>query len=757
MPNKVPFPSREAVLEFIRESPSPVGKRELARAFHISGDQRGAFKALLKALETDGALQRQRGRKFTPPAGLPEIVLVEVLAVDLDGEAVARPVSWTEDQPPPRIILAGGLRGQPALVKGDRALAKVTRQTETTYRGRALRKLEEAEARLVGLYRPGPDGGRIIPADRRVKGEFTVAAEDAGGAEAGDLVVAHLLPTGRMGLRRAVVVTRIGPSGSPRTASLIAIHARGLPTEFSAEALAEAAAPPPLRSDGREDLRALPLVTIDGADARDFDDAVAATPDPDPTNPGGWQVVVAIADVAYYVRPGSALDRAAFERGNSVYFPDRVVPMLPEALSNQLCSLKPGEERACLAVHLRITAGGRLVGHRFTRALMRSTARLTYEQVQAARDGNPDAVTLPLTATVITPLYEAFQCLAAARAARGTLELDLPERVVRLGTDGAVAAIVPRPRLDSHRLIEEFMITANVAAAEALEQRGLPFLYRVHDQPSAEKLDALREFLRSFGYRMVKGGLVQPGHFTEILQKAIDSPNYFLINEVILRSQAQAAYSPENLGHFGLALPRYAHFTSPIRRYADLIVHRALIRALGLGTEDRGRRPDGLGDDELSRLDDIGDHVSVTERRAAAAERDALDRFTAAYLQAHLSDLFDGVIAGISGAGVFVRLNDSGADGLLPITRLPEDWYDHDEGAYALVGRRTGRSYRLGSPIRVRLEEADPLTGSTLFSLAEGGREPDAKTTDRPRGRDESGRITTPRGKNVTKGRRGRA
>ncbi|HYD30940.1 MAG TPA: ribonuclease R, partial [Azospirillaceae bacterium] len=644
--------------------------------------------------------------------------------------------------------------GHPALAQGDRVLAKLERINDRLYLGTTIRRLEGSPAHILGIYRMGPEGGRLVPTDKRAKSEFVILGPNSGGAEPGELVLLEVLPASRLGLKQAKVVERLGSMSEPRAISLISIHTYGLSTEFPSEAIAETrpAKVPPLGD--RVDLRPVPLITIDGQDARDFDDAVFAEPDGDPGNPGGWHLIVAIADVAYYVRPGSALDRSAFERGNSCYFPDRVVPMLPEALSNDLCSLRPDEDRACLAVHMRIDKDGNLKSHQFVRALMRSAARLTYEQVQAARDGHPDDTTGPLMAPVIEPLYGAFRALQAARKRRGTLDLDLPERQVKLSETGFVAAIVERARYDSHRLIEEFMICANVAAAEALEAKGHPCLYRVHDQPAPDKLEALREFLESLGHNLARGQVIQPVHFTRILAKVRGTPEEQLVNEVILRSQAQAVYSPENIGHFGLALRRYAHFTSPIRRYADLIVHRALIRAWSLG-------PGGLDDSAFERMADIGEHISMTERRAVAAERDAIDRYVAAFLADRVGGTFSGRIAGVTRFGLFIRLDETGADGLVPVSSLPDDYYDHDEAEHALVGRRWGRVFRLGAPVKVRLKEADPMIGSLLFELLEpdgadlpwlqGRKRPSTTSADRKKASPKArGKRATVRGGRIT-------
>jgi ribonuclease R len=479
---------------------------------------------------------------------------------------------------------------------------------------------------------------------------------------------------------------------------------------FDGDALKDAEKAGPAALGKREDLRKLPLVTIDGADARDFDDAVWAEPDPDPKNKGGWHIMIAIADVAHYVRPGSPLDRAAYARGNSAYFPDRVVPMLPEALSNGWCSLNPKEDRPCIALHLWLDRDGEPRHHSFVRGLMRSAARLTYEQVQAARDGHPDDTTGPLLKTVIGPLYGAFEALLAARQRRGTLDLDLPELRIVISAEGTIDAIEPRQRLDSHRLVEEFMIAANVAAAETLEARRQPCMYRIHDTPDPQKLDGLREVLASFGLRLARGQVIRPANLNQVLSRVADTPEAPMISQLILRAQSQAAYAPQNIGHFGLALTRYAHFTSPIRRYADLLVHRALIAGLGLGK-------DGLKPESAATFDEAGRHISQTERRAQAAEREAVDRFTAAFLQRHLGEIKIGRITGVTRFGLFVALSETGADGLIPISTLPDDYYDHDEAKHCLVGRRWGRTYRLGESVAARIREADPITGGLVFDL----------------------------------------
>ncbi len=717
-----PFPTREQILAFIRESTAPVGKREIARAFHIVGDRRTELKKILLELSQTGAIDRGRGKRVAPPKALNEVTVLEITAIDDDGDLLCRPSEWQDDAPPPRIVIRAGKRGVGDLAVGSRALAQLKRLSPESYEARVIRKLEVGPVRALGIFERIPGGARLRSVDKRNRADLTILPANEGGATPGELVIAEVLPSTRLGLRQARIVTRLGDGSSAGAISLIAIHSRDIPTEFSSSALAEAEAASVPTLAGREDLRDIPLVTIDGADARDFDDAVWAEPDPAPENADGWHLIVAIADVAHYVPPDSALDRDAYARGNSIYFPDRVVPMLPENLSNGLCSLKPNEPRACLAFHLWIDAKGNLLRHRLARGLMRSAARLTYEQVQDAADGAPDDTAGPLLEPVIRPLYRAYEALMKARTDRGTLELDLPERKVVLDEAGHVAAITARARLDSHRLIEEFMIAANVAAAETLEERGQPALYRVHDRPDPTKLDAVRVFIQGLGHTLSlpKGQVITPSQLTRLLFQAKDLPESQLISDIVLRAQAQAIYSPQNIGHFGLALRRYAHFTSPIRRYADLVVHRALIRTLKLGS-------DGLDDGATARLTETGLHISMTERRASEAERESVDRFTASFLSERIGASFSGRISGVARFGLFIRLDETGADGIVPISTLPDDYYIHEEAHHRLVGSRHGRVYRLADRVTVKLMEADGMTGSTVFRLIEDG------VIDRPR------------------------
>ena len=716
------FPSREDVLEFIADSPTPVGKREIARAFHIRGDQRRQLNDLLRDLRAEGHVGRPERRKLAQPGHLPAVAVVDVVAIDRDGDLVAKPAAWPDDEEPPRIlVLPEGRQSRQALGVGDRLLARLSRIGEGRYEARVIRRLTRPPKTVMGVLERADGGLRLRATDKREKNDYKLATGDSLDAQVGELVLAEVKAGHpRLGLKDVRVRERFGRVDNPKAFSLIAIHGYGIPLDFPEQALAEAEAARAAELGRRKDLRALPLVTIDDADARDFDDAVFAEPDDDPANEGGWHLVVAIADVAHYVRPGSALDREAEKRGNSVYFPDRVVPMLPEALSNGWCSLVPGEDRPCLCVHLWIDGEGALLRHRFERAMMRSAARLTYAQVQARHDGRVEeegAQDIPeaLAEGLLPALYGAYQALLTARKKRGALDLDLAERRIRLDETGEIAGVETRQRLDSHRLIEEFMIAANVAAASELETRRQPCMYRVHEPPDPAKIEALRSVLETIGLRFSKGQVVRPQHFMRLLEQAAGSDHAVVVNQMVLRTQSQARYAPDNLGHFGLGLRRYAHFTSPIRRYADLLVHRALLRVLA-------EKQDALPKGEEARFEEVGQAISECERRAAAAERDTLDRLAAAYLANRVGARFEATVSGVNRFGLFLRLSESGADGLLPISRLPDDYYLYDEHRQWLEGRRWGRRYRLGQVLRVRLSEAEPLSGSLLFELDEKAR-----------------------------------
>ncbi len=701
-------PDKEAILRLIAESPRPLTKRDIVSAFGIRGDDRRDIKDMLRDLEAHGKIVKTRGQEYTVPKGLPSVAVIEVTEIDIDGDVFAKPAEWNEatQGEVPKIEIVPDKKGAPALKEGDRVLASLRRFSDKLYEGKVIRRLDDPRGTVMGMLIRQKNGFVLQPASKRAKHDFDVAQADLNDAKDGDLVVGEIQPSRGLHRKKVRITKIIGSRDDPKAISLIALYEAGLSEKFPAEVLAatEGMTVPDLK--GREDLRSYPLVTIDGADARDFDDAVFAEREED----GGFHLIVAIADVSFYVRPGTPLDKEALRRGNSTYFPDRVVPMLPEALSNDLCSLRPKENRACLAFHMRINNSGDLKSYKIVRGLMRSEARLTYDQVQAARDGEPSDLTGPLMDKVINPLYEAYAILDKARRQRGALDLDLPERQILIDKEGNMTGVKNRARYDSHKLIEEFMILANVAAASALEAKNAPCVYRVHDRPSKEKLDSAGEFLEAFGLSLPKGQTVKPAQLNLILQKAKESPYSHLVSEVILRSQAQAIYDQENIGHFGLALQRYAHFTSPIRRYADLLVHRSLIKAYDLG-------PGGLSEEEEVTLEEKCQHISQTERTSAEAERASVDRFTAKWMSQRIGEAFSGRINGVTRFGLFVTLDENGADGLVPIRTLPSDYYIHDEQQHALIGQRSKRIYRLGANVRVRIVEADGFTGSSLFEM----------------------------------------
>jgi ribonuclease R len=711
------LPSKEQIIEFLNSAQGKAGKREIARAFGVSGGARIALKRLLAEMSEEGSLAGDK-KHLREKGKLPPVTALEVTGRDKDGDLVGKPLQWEEDdgkRPVVRIVMAAHGRDVEIGI-GDHILARLEKLPRgssggVSYEAMPVKKLPREKRRLLGIYRTSKRGGGTIePIDRKELKSWSILPDDTGGANDRDLVRFKLARGGRFATPRAEIVESLGNPDDQRKISLIAIHAHGIPEDFPESVLQECETLLPPTMEGRTDLRAIPLLTIDPIDARDHDDAVHAEPDPDGRNSGGFVVTVAIADVAQYIKPGSKLDREAQLRGNSVYFPDRVVPMLPEKISNDLCSLRESEERPCLAVRLVFDKHGEKRTHTFVRGMMKSAAKLSYQEAQAAIDGNPSEKCLPLMNSALEPLWEAYRAVAKARDKRGPLDLDLPERKILLNAEGKVDRVVTPQRLEAHRLIEEFMIQANVAAAETLEEKRLPLVYRVHDAPSPEKLKGLRDFLETLDMKVPHAGALKPEAFNRVLEQAKDLPVPDLINEVILRSQSQAEYNPKNIGHFGLNLVRYAHFTSPIRRYADLIVHRALIRALNLGS-------DGLTDEEIPRLASIAKAISNTERRAMSAERETTDRLIAAHLADRVGATFPARVAGVTRSGLFVKLKDTGADGYIPISSLGNDYYHHVEAAHALIGARSGAGYRLGDTVEVRLLEAIPSAGALRFEM----------------------------------------
>ncbi len=676
----------------------------------------------MRGLEDDGLLTRGRGKRLRPVGRLPAVAVLDVAAIDQDGELIVRPVAGDhggDATASPRIRLLNSGRGRAPAV-GDRILARLNFLDGSSYEARVIKILPRPPERLVGILEQTRSGPVVRPLDRKHGRELPIERAHVGEARPGELVMVERQGDRPLGIGSPRIAMRLGDVDDAGSVSLLAACSHDLPIDFSPDLLELAGRARPVGLGRRVDLRALPLVTIDGVDARDFDDAVFARPDDHPDNPGGWQITVAIADVAHYVRPDDPLDIEARARGNSTYFPDRVLPMLPEPLSNGLCSLRPQEDRACLALHLWLDKAGRKRRHRFERGVMRSHARLTYQQVQAARDGRPDDLAAPLVATVIEPLYGAFEALSHARRARGTLDLDLPELEVVLDDEGRPVDVATRPRLDAHRLIEEFMIMANVAAAETLEQRSASCMYRVHDHPDPVKLEGLGQLLHSLGVIGHRTLGAKPKDLARLLHKTRDHPLGPLVSNLLLRAQSQAVYSPRNLGHYGLNLARYAHFTSPIRRYADLFVHRALIRALKLGEG-------GLAEEvDIEAHEQLGGHLSRRERRSMEAERSAKDRFVALLMADRIGAVFPGRIASVHRFGLFVQIDEVLADALVPISTLSAHRLDHDMTRHALVDRKAGTVWALGDRVEIALTEADTATGRLTCRLIAHSPGPDA-------------------------------
>ncbi|MCM0001079.1 MAG: ribonuclease R [Erythrobacter sp.] len=731
------MPSAQQVLDFIQTSDIPAGKREIAKAFGLKGQEKIKLKALLKDMAEEGLIDGKKSA-FHRMGGVPKVTTLKIVAIE-DGDLIAEPDNWDPEAPgkPPRLTIREprprpGVKRPPALKRGDRVLARTEETEGGSWIAHPMKKLPSRTEGLMGVVEIDKTGKAwLAPVDKRVRQSAPIA--DVGEAEAGQLVIAERV--GRSDRAGVKVIEVIGDPLAPRSFSMIAIAKHGIPHIFPEEVLEEAprAAKLKLSEKTREDLRHLPIVAIDPADARDHDDAIWAEPD----GQGGFNAVVAIADVSFYVRPGSALDREARKRGNSVYFPDRVVPMLPEVLSADVCSLKEGEDRAAMACHLHINADGKVSSFRFTRALVRIAHNIAYEDAQKAVDSSAPP-------EYLANLWEAWRALCAARTARDPLELELPERRVVLDAEGRIAEIAIRERLDAHRVVEDFMIAANVAAAKALEAKTAPVVYRIHEPPSREKLIALRDYLATMGKKLALGQVVTPGLFNRMLKDVTDEAEKALVMEAVLRSQTQAYYGPANAGHFGLSLGSYAHFTSPIRRYSDLLVHRALVDAYKLEQPaPPGSIPasSGLSDRDRDSLQQVSDAISQTERRAMEAERDTIDRYVAAWLSARVGEVFDTRITGVQAFGFFATIVGLGGDGLVPISTLGGEYFRHDEAAQALVGTDSGTSFASGDRLKLKLAEANPLTGSLKFVL------PDADTNAiEPRGNRPDDRKRGPGG-----------
>jgi len=707
-------PNKDDILAWISANPLQSSRRDIAKAFGLKGSGRIELKRILKQLEDQGQYGgSHKDQQVIEDIAdhLPPVGVLKVIELDENGDLFATPEDWAREDAPPRIFLVLRPAASP-LGLGDHILARVVPvvDKEYQYEARPIRRIDKTQARVLGVYRLKGAIGKIVPIDKSGK-EWRVLKENANGAKDGDLVEAVKSGSkSRMGLPQARIVKCLGNPSADRAISLIAIHQHNIPDIFSEQVLEEARLSGQNEPVGRKDLCHLPFVTIDPDGAQDHDDAVFAQMDSDPNNRGGFLIWVAIADVAHYVRSGTALDQAARQRGNSTYFPDRVVPMLPEALSADLCSLHQGARRPCLVVCLRIDCNGNKIGHEFHRAIIRSAASLTYDEVQKGADGFPNERVLPLLDTVIRPLYDAYSALCFERRKRQPLELELPERVISLNANGRVTAVKFKERLDAHKLIEEFMILANVAAAEFLIAKREGCLFRIHEEPDKEKIDALRDTAQSVGLNLAKGEVLRTRHLNQLLRQAEKQKEAELLSMSTLRAMTQAYYSRENYGHFGLALRAYAHFTSPIRRYADLVVHRALIRAHNWGA-------DGLTQEESDILGQTADQISITERRSMAAERDTLDRYLAMYLSEKTGNEFKGRISGVVKFGVFVRLDESGAEGLVPIRSIGREYFTLDKKFNRLVGTESGFRLSLGQDVSVRLTEATSESGGIIFEI----------------------------------------
>ncbi|MBQ6854006.1 MAG: ribonuclease R [Alphaproteobacteria bacterium] len=702
------LPSMKDLTAFLKTQSGSFSKRDIARQFNIKGDDRIKLKQMLKELRDSGTLERDknaRSYKLQLSGRLPEHCQLEITGQDSMGELLARPLEWQSDLPTPQILITKNKINPPAGV-GDIVQAKVRFIGNLLYEGTVLRRISAGDNNIVGMY----FDGKVYAVDRRLSRPFLLL-DVPRNIHNKDLVVVDI-PMIRSREPIAKFVKKIGSADEPFAATLTAIFMHRLPVAFSEQSEKQAQQLKiPEADKSRVDLRHIPFVTIDGADARDFDDAVWAEPDTDKSNMGGFHIMVGIADVAWYVQSGSALDRDAWTRGNSVYFPDRVIPMLPFELSNGVCSLKPNEPRAALVCEVWIDKNGNKKKHTFKRALIQSVQRLTYEEVQNALDKKQPIIGLEKE---IETLKNVYLLLKKQREKRGVIEIDVPEQEVKLNKNGVVTSIQARQQTESMQLIEELMIMANVAAAETLEEKGKPTMYRIHDRPSLEKIHTLNNFLKSMG---LQGKHLITEHseaveYNNILKKTQGSEKDFAINEFMLRSQSQAQYSPENIGHFGLASMRYAHFTSPIRRYADIMVHRAIISALKLGEG-------GLTKEEEATFSQTAQHISYTERQAASAEQDSIDRYIAGYLKNKVNEKFIGRISSITSFGLFVRLMSFGIDGFVPFKTLSGDYYEYDDEKQILIGRSRGKIYRVGDKLTVILKECNPLTGSLILQPLE--------------------------------------
>lgn len=690
-----PIPSREALIEFLDTQSELMTIERLGAGLGLGAERDlDALSKRLTAMVRDGQLLMNRRGGYGVARKL-DLLAGTVLA-NRDGYGFLRPDSGSDDVFLPPATMR-------AVLHGDRVLVSVTGlDRRGRPEGQIVEVLERRSQRLVGRYEEQDGIGLVIPDDQRLHQDILIAAGQHGGARNGQIVSVEITtPPTRERPPLGRVISVLGEKLSASLTVKVAIESHGLPHEWPPAALEQAQAVSPEVSkgelDGREDLRALPLVTIDGEDARDFDDAVYAE-----RRGRGWRLVVAIADVSHYVQPETALDEAAYERATSVYFPDFVVPMLPITLSNGICSLNPGVDRLCMVCDMQLDGEGHVTGSRFYPAVMHSHARLTYTQVWQVV-GEHDEQTRkslgPATVERLEALHGLYHLLAARRAERGAIEFDSQEFKFKLAASGEVLAMGAYARNDAHKLIEECMIAANVEAARFIESKHLPAPFRVHARPPESKYTDLLEFLKEFKLRLPSWADVTPADYRRLLETVRERPDAALLESVLLRSQSLAVYLPTEPGHFGLALESYAHFTSPIRRYPDLLVHRAIRHAVG------GGRP-GNYLYGIERMTAMAAHCSKCERRADEAERDVDERYKCAWMEKHIGSTFDGRISGVTSFGIFVDMQPSNVSGLVHVTQLPNDYYHFDATRKMLSGERRGLSFRLGDPVKVMVLRA---------------------------------------------------
>ena len=701
-------PDRNQIRALLERRGVPLSLDAIAEAFGLApGRERKRLFRALRAMQRDGELLRNRAEEYGL-TGRMDLVRGRVIG-HRDGYGFLVPDEGGSD-----LFLSP--RQMRSIFHGDRVVARVVGVDARGRReGALVEVLERATTQVVGRFVREAGVGLVVPDEARIRHDILIAPGDDAGAQDGDIVVATILeyPEKR---RQAVgrVIEVLGAHMAPGMEVDIAIRSHGLPAEFPGAALGEAERlgdrVPPAAKRGRTDLRALPLVTIDGADARDFDDAVHCR-----ATPSGWKLTVAIADVAAYVKAGSALDVEAEQRGNSVYFPDRVIPMLPEALSNGLCSLRPDEDRLCMVCELLVAKSGEVRRARFFEGLMRSHARLTYDEMAAIvvtrdRDARRDRGEL---VPHLDALHALFKAMQRARQRRGALELDTQEIRILLDDAGKVARVAPLVRNDAHRIIEECMLAANVAAARFVTRRKVASLYRVHDGARPDGLEALRTYLAGVGLTLAGGARPEPKHYLALLRRAASRPDAALIQVMVLRSLSQAVYSPDNIGHFGLALEEYAHFTSPIRRYADLVLHRAIKHVL----KGRPRAPYAYS---RERLVGLGEHVSMTERRADDATRDAINWLKCEFMLDKVGREYPGTVTGVTSFGLFVLLDELNVEGLVHVSLLGQDYFHFDPVAQAMEGERGGERFRVGDALRVRVIRVDLDERKVDFERAGG-------------------------------------